>query len=89
MIRKDFDEYVTALKRHDWSYGFTDDHSVWRRAQNEDDRLRKIARSDPLYQKAFNIWAGYENGGTADKTKAKEHANALLDQIRDSIPETA
>ena len=32
MIRKDF---ADALRRHDWYYAYSDDHSVWRRGRDQ------------------------------------------------------
>lgn len=33
------DEYISALKRHDWFYEYSDDHSVWRRGSDERSKL--------------------------------------------------
>ena len=33
-------EFGLKLKRHDWFYGYSDDHSVWRRGQAASQKLR-------------------------------------------------
>jgi len=39
----DLDKYITQLKHHDWTYNYSDDHSVWRRGEAE--------RMNLLYQR--------------------------------------
>jgi hypothetical protein len=33
------------LKGHDWYYGYSDDHRVWKRGQRRQDHLRKLLES--------------------------------------------
>ena len=40
------DEYRKLLKRHDWYYEYSDDHSVWKQGQRAELALREIARSN-------------------------------------------
>ena len=47
------EDYVQALKRHDWGYQYTDDHSVWLRGDAERQRLVGArAEFDPTW----SIW---------------------------------
>jgi len=56
--------YEAALRRHDWTFEYSDDHSVYTRGRQALIALRaQQARIDP----AFVIWnsiapAGYRNG---------------------------
>lgn len=81
-----FNAYVQELARHDWYYDYSDDHSVWRRGENNYQALRKQASSDPLYQQAFNIWAGYIYRGTNLKeAEARILRDAAIDTLRQSL----
>jgi hypothetical protein len=46
-------QYIAALRAHDWTYEFSDEHAVWQRGFNERSRLTRFQREiDPL----FAIW---------------------------------
>ena len=38
-------EFGSKLKTHDWYYGYSDDHSVWKRGQAASARLRQAHES--------------------------------------------
>lgn len=47
------DKYIAELKAHDWSYEYSDDHTVWQRGHNAHSRLTRTQREiDP----DFRIW---------------------------------
>lgn len=49
----EIDQYKQRLSSHDWSYEYSDDHSVWSRGRDERQRLSAQARQlDPDY----TIW---------------------------------
>ncbi len=49
-------DYEAALKKHDWTYDYSDDHSVWKRGQAEQKRLEALqSRIDPTKE----IWNKY------------------------------
>ena len=58
-------QYVTALRGHDWGYAWSDDHRAWVRGSAERHALRTMAAQlDP----DFEIWnqhcpAQHRNGG--------------------------
>jgi hypothetical protein len=42
------ENYVQALKEHDWYYGYSDDPQAYRKGQNSHSALRKMAKTlDP------------------------------------------
>lgn len=55
----EFNSYVQRLANHDWTYDYSDDHSVWRRGQQVRDGLIADARKHPEFQQAFNAWSNY------------------------------
>ena len=36
------DSYINLLRTHDWSYEWSDDHSVWKRGSDERQVLRQM-----------------------------------------------
>ena len=36
------DSYINLLRTHDWSYEWSDDHSVWKRGSDERQALRQM-----------------------------------------------
>jgi hypothetical protein len=36
------DDYIAKLKAHDWTYDYSDDHSVWQRGSKEADEIRQL-----------------------------------------------
>tara|TARA_R100000808_G_scaffold2572_1_gene10033 strand:+ start:1677 stop:2144 length:468 start_codon:yes stop_codon:yes gene_type:complete len=42
-IEKLFTTFENLLKSHDWTFDFSDDHSVWTRGNEERSRLRSLA----------------------------------------------
>jgi len=50
-------DYVQKLKSHDWTYEYSDDHSVWQRGSAEKKELRRLADIlDPKHE----IWNKYD-----------------------------
>ena len=39
-------EFYDLLKRHDWSYNYSDDHRVWQRGQDESNMIQPILRGN-------------------------------------------
>lgn len=49
------EEFEDNLKRHDWFYYMSDDHSVWQRGERDASRLMTLARlATSDYRKLFN-----------------------------------
>lgn len=47
------EEYTEALRRHDWSFQYSDDHGVWRRGTQS---LRQLEAAQPVLDPNFEIW---------------------------------
>lgn len=53
----ELEQYEADLKKHDWFYNFSDDHSVYKRGQAEQKRLEALREKlDPNRE----IWNKYE-----------------------------
>lgn len=60
-------EYWDMLNRHDWTYGMSDDHSVWQRGCQQEDKLKAIAKQSAEYQAMYDgfhkyVWSGSHMG---------------------------
>src|SRR5210317_48370 len=38
------DDYIAKLKSHDWTYQYSDDHSVWQRGQKESEAISSMMK---------------------------------------------
>lgn len=72
------DDYIAKLKAHDWTYDYSDDHSVWQRGSKEADEIRRLGdivdpdrklykQYSPFYEAIAN-----ERSLTKDEEKDKE-----------------
>ncbi len=52
---KTLEEFETACKQHDLTYGYSDDSSYWRRGTVSEDRIRKAAEQFPR-EDVERIW---------------------------------
>lgn len=52
--------YVKLLQRHDWSYEFADDASVYRKGRDERDELRMVQRE---LDADYSIWNAHAPDG--------------------------
>jgi hypothetical protein len=57
-IEKLFTTFENLLKSHDWTFDFSDDHSVWTRGNEERERLRSIALTlgEHDSERVANLW---------------------------------
>lgn len=46
-------EYMIALKRHDWSFQYSDDHTAWRNGNAKRFELNEL---QPLVDPLFDLW---------------------------------
>ena len=51
--------YADLLRRFDWSYEYSDDHSVWRRGAAEEKKLIHWAKTSPTYQRLYDLAQGW------------------------------
>jgi hypothetical protein len=67
----DFQNYVQALRQHDWHYEFSDDHGVWKAGRANEIKLRAQANTNPVLLSAFTCWLHFINSdrNTVDCTR--------------------
>lgn len=60
------EDYLQALRGHDWYYDYTEDHRVWEAGRNQRDALNDMRkRFDPTGE----IWNQYAPADCKIKTK--------------------
>lgn len=62
-------EFFDACAAHDWTYNFSDDHSVWKRGEAERKRLMADMKDDPLKVAIFKAWQAHVFSGPAYGTE--------------------
>jgi hypothetical protein len=69
-------EYLKLLKSHDWTYEYSDDHSVWQRGSKQSDAIRRLGdKVDPdreLYKKHSPFYDDVKDESQYTKTRDKE-----------------
>lgn len=65
-------EYWDALKRADWYYDYSDDHSVWARGSNEMGRLQRIAKESDAHQALYDGWKAHYNSAPRQGVVGRE-----------------
>ena len=56
---EEFDAYVILLGQHDWTFDYSDDHSVWRRGKDSERNLLNTANGKPLLMSAYKAFINY------------------------------
>lgn len=54
------EEFYKLLETHDWSYQYSDDHSVWRRGRQRGEQLLRLAETNDTFKQLwedFRAWA--------------------------------
>lgn len=72
----DLPTYIVALKRHDWSYQYSDDHTVWSRGRDRQAQLEAARKHSPNHSKAFMACSLYGHGHITQQ--GRDAALALL-----------
>lgn len=53
----EFDDFMSRIRRHDWRYGYSDDHRVWSSGDKEQTALSVIARQKGgVFLTVFEYW---------------------------------
>jgi len=88
-------EYIKLLKSHDWTYDYSDDHSVWQRGSKEADAIRALGdKVDPdreLYKKHSPFYDDVKDESQYTPTRDKEDYFAKKKALQDlqADPNTA
>lgn len=80
-----FNAYVAELTKHDWFYEFSDDGSVYRAGRIKYQQLINQADSDPIYQKAYGLYAACGISRSLPLLKRIEVRETALDVLRNQI----
>ena len=80
-------EYIKMLKSHDWTYEYSDDHSVWQRGSKEADAIRRLGdKVDPdreLYKKHSPFYDDVKDESQYTPTRDKEDLEAKKKALQD------
>lgn len=49
-------DFFNELRSHDWTYEYSDDHSVWRRGSAKQSQLKQVAEESPDHKRMFEAW---------------------------------
>lgn len=52
-------DYYDLLDGADWTYMMSDDHSVWRRGQNEFGKLQSLYKDKPQWKELYDAFQKY------------------------------
>lgn len=53
------EEYIKALMHHDWFYDYSDDHGVWRKGKENQDKLFALSHSGEAFKMAYDSISKY------------------------------
>jgi len=83
----EMEEYIKLLKSHDWTYDYSDDHSVWQRGSKEADAIRRLGdKVDPdreLYKKHSPFYDDVKDESQYTPTRDKEDLEAKKKALQD------
>ncbi len=60
------EQYIAALKAHDWYYEYSDDHRIWTEGR---DHKAKIREGRKLHDPDYSIWNQYAPDGMKVKVE--------------------
>jgi hypothetical protein len=77
-------QFHKMLQRHDWSYDYSDDSSVWRKGQQQEKAIMDaIKRGGQPYRDFYDKYVDQEKSG--EKIQVPQKDRAELDQDRDAL----
>ena len=83
----EMEEYIKMLKSHDWTYDYSDDHSVWKRGSAEAAEIRRLGdKVDPdreLYKKHSPFYDDVKDESQYTPTRDKEDLEAKKKALQD------
>jgi hypothetical protein len=48
------EEFLKLLKKHDWTYQHTDDHTVWQAGNSSWNRIQNLMKMHPELRKVYD-----------------------------------
>jgi hypothetical protein len=52
------EQFKVMLRNHDWTYNYTDDHRVWKRGQQQHDRIQWLCNNYPELKAVYEQHRG-------------------------------
>ena len=52
------EQFKIMLRNHDWTYNYTDDHRVWKRGQQQHDRIQWLCNNYPELKSIYEQHRG-------------------------------
>ena len=62
------DDYIAKLKSHDWTYQYSDDHSVWQRGQKESEAISSMMKILDPDMKIYKKYSPFHNEEKTENT---------------------
>lgn len=82
---KEFDAYVEQLKKHDWTYEFTEDQVVWSQGRAAHLTLVAQAKKSPQNKEAYYVFFKHVFGKEIDHGANKAICDAAIEALRHQI----
>jgi hypothetical protein len=81
-----FNAYASALGSHDWHFGYSDDHSVWRAGTKAHADLLRQAADEPILQRAYVLWTAHVyRRGTKPELLSRLNLGNDIQKLRDEV----
>ena len=71
----DLQEFYDLLKRHDWSFNYSDDHRQWQRGRDQLNHIQHILKQnedEPKYRALFDHYREWAFDVLGDVTKPEK-----------------
>lgn len=65
-------EFHEMLRRHDWWYMMSDDHSVWQRGSSAESRLISISKESDDHRELWDSWRHHKIDGGPEPSQPPE-----------------
>lgn len=81
-------KFWRMLRNHDWTYNYSDDHSVWRRGETEICAIRAVVEEGgEEYKKLFDAYSAYawRKDDSIQQPKRPERSNEDQKQDREML----
>jgi hypothetical protein len=81
------DDYIAKLKAHDWTYQYSDDHSVWQRGSAEADAIRKMGDIVDPDRKIYKKYSPFSEQVEEKLSKSDDMGDWVKDFYKSDAPQ--
>jgi hypothetical protein len=81
------DDYIAKLKAHDWTYQYSDDHSVWQRGSAESDAIRKMGDIVDPDRKIYKKYSPFSEQIEEKLSKSDDMGDWVKDFYKSDAPQ--